>query len=335
MSEEKRISRARFLEELEEELKSSREPELNKDGLRLSSQAAAFLLGDPEKDPRADLLDREQARLQEASEVLLGRVDEFGTRTGELSVAKEAVETALRSYTICRENELRAAQLQSMLESLRAVVGELKPVSEEDRARWGREEPLRLAAQLGSIEARLAALQSAVDHSGGRLSALGDSLALEAELERAMARKQDLEQKNAALVLALDCLAEANRDLQSRFSPLVCERAAELFSRLTGGRYARVLLSSDLSVAVQEPEAPETRMLQLLSAGTVDQLYLALRLAISELLLPDAPLVLDDALVAFDDERAKAALEVLQEEAEKRQILLFTCQSREAQLLRS
>lgn len=62
MSEEKRISRARFLEELEEELNSSQEPELNKEGLRLSSQAAAFLLGDPEKDPHADLLDRDQAR---------------------------------------------------------------------------------------------------------------------------------------------------------------------------------------------------------------------------------------------------------------------------------
>ena len=62
MPEEKRISRAQFLEELEEELKSSQEPELNKDGLRLSSQAAAFLLGDPEKEPQADLLDREQAR---------------------------------------------------------------------------------------------------------------------------------------------------------------------------------------------------------------------------------------------------------------------------------
>lgn len=62
MSEEKRISGAQFLEELEESLQSSQEPELNKDGLRLSSQAAAFLLGEPGKEPSAGLLDREQAR---------------------------------------------------------------------------------------------------------------------------------------------------------------------------------------------------------------------------------------------------------------------------------
>ena len=77
---------------------------------------------------------------------------------------------------------------------------------------------------------------------------------------------------------------------------------------------------------------PVTRLLQLLSGGTIDQLYLALRLAISELLLPEAPIVLDDALVAFDDERAKVALQVLAEEAQSRQILLFTCQSRERRL---
>ena len=57
-----------------------------------------------------------------------------------------------------------------------------------------------------------------------------------------------------------------------------------------------------------------------------------LLLAISELLLPEAPIVLDDALVAFDDERARVALQVLAEEAQSRQILLFTCQSRERRL---
>ena len=70
------------------------------------------------------------------------------------------------------------------------------------------------------------------------------------------------------------------------------------------------------------------------SDGTVDQLYLALRLAVAEALIPEAPLVLDDALVRFDDKRLAAALELLQEEATQKQILLFTCQSREQQLIK-
>ena len=65
------------------------------------------------------------------------------------------------------------------------------------------------------------------------------------------------------------------------------------------------------------------------SDGTIDQLYFALRLAVAEELTPDAPLILDDAFVRFDDQRLKQAMEVIKEIAGEKQILLFTCQSRE------
>lgn len=71
----------------------------------------------------------------------------------------------------------------------------------------------------------------------------------------------------------------------------------------------------------------------LLSSGTADQLYLATRLAICDLVLPRenrVPIILDDALANFDDARCAAALRWLKEEAKHRQILLFTCHSREA-----
>ena len=73
-----------------------------------------------------------------------------------------------------------------------------------------------------------------------------------------------------------------------------------------------------------------------LSGGTADGLYLAVRLAICRLLLPaSAPIVLDDALAMLDDTRLRLALQLLQQEAASRQILLFTCQSREAQALQN
>ena len=65
-----------------------------------------------------------------------------------------------------------------------------------------------------------------------------------------------------------------------------------------------------------------------MSCGTADQMYLALRLAMCRMLLPeDSPLVLDDALVNFDDDRCDAAVEILSEEARKRQVILFTCRT--------
>ena len=65
----------------------------------------------------------------------------------------------------------------------------------------------------------------------------------------------------------------------------------------------------------------------------MDQLYLSLRLAVAQTLTQEAPLILDDALVRFDDRRLKRALEVLEELGEEKQILLFTCQTRERKAL--
>ena len=70
-----------------------------------------------------------------------------------------------------------------------------------------------------------------------------------------------------------------------------------------------------------------------MSCGTADQMYLALRLAMCRRLLPpDAPLILDDALVNFDDGRAALAMKVLRAEAAGRQILLFSCHRRESEV---
>ena len=65
------------------------------------------------------------------------------------------------------------------------------------------------------------------------------------------------------------------------------------------------------------------------SDGTADQLYLALRLAVANELIPEAPLVLDDALVRFDEARLESALDILIQQAESKQVILFTCQARE------
>ena len=103
---------------------------------------------------------------------------------------------------------------------------------------------------------------------------------------------------------------------------------------MTGGRYDAVRLLSDLSMDVHETGQSISREQLTLSSGTTDQLYLSLRLAICRLVLSEeAPLVLDDALVFFDDVRLKQAMALLQEEAAQRQILLFTCQKREADWL--
>jgi len=140
-----------------------------------------------------------------------------------------------------------------------------------------------------------------------------------------------------ACELAEKTMREAQTVLQSRFSPALEERTSELFSELAGGCFEKVnIRSSDFEMDVSEKSGSTPRNILTLSRGMLDELYLALRLALCELILPqkDAPpIILDDALVNFDDERAKNALLLLREIAKTRQVILFSCHSREERLL--
>ena len=91
-------------------------------------------------------------------------------------------------------------------------------------------------------------------------------------------------------------------------------------------------MSEDFSLQAGAGEESTLRDSLWRSDGTMDQLYLALRLAVAEELTPEAPLILDDVLVRFDDGRMKAAVEILKEMAQTRQVICFTCQGREAEV---
>lgn len=169
--------------------------------------------------------------------------------------------------------------------------------------------------------------------SQGRMEVLGTEQVLQQQLDSVRSRVATLEDTYAALELAQNSLEQAMEQLQRRFAPRIAKTAQENFSRLTGGRYDRLTLSQDLSVQAGAGEEPVLRSALWRSEGTVDQLYLALRLAVSKELTADAPLVLDDALVRFDDTRHGFAMELLRQQAQQRQILLFSCQKREQEAL--
>ena len=127
---------------------------------------------------------------------------------------------------------------------------------------------------------------------------------------------------------AVEALKAADAELQLRFSPALGRRAAQYLARITGGRYDAVAVSRDFSVAARLKGDAQQRDSLYMSAGAADALYLALRLAIVDLTLPaeePCPIVLDDALASVDAARRGRIMELLEEIAEKRQVILFTC----------
>ena len=193
-------------------------------------------------------------------------------------------------------------------------------------------------SQQASVTDELLSLRREIHTLEGRLQTLGDSALLSAELERKLERHKELEREYAALSLAGEVLSAANASLQTRFSPTLGEKAANIFTKLTRGKYNKVLLDRNMTPSAQIRGDILSRDAALLSQGTADQLYLAVRLAICDTVLPaerSIPILLDDALVTFGDERMAAALDYLVELSETRQVILFTCQKRELSYLSS
>ncbi len=182
---------------------------------------------------------------------------------------------------------------------------------------------------LAALDFEMKQLQLRLGQYQGRMDALGSEMALQSQLETVNGRIEKLAQFYNALELAQQTLQIATAELQRRFAPRISQQAQEIFSQLTDGRYDRLNLQQDLSVNTASNEDVAMRPAQWRSEGTVDQLYLALRLAVARELTPHVPLVLDDALVRFDDVRHAAAMAILRQEAEQKQVILFTCQARE------
>ena len=187
--------------------------------------------------------------------------------------------------------------------------------------------------QLQESQLELRRLQIRLGECIGQANTLATEAVLKEKLNALTRKISRLEDYYRALELAQDVLYQASSSLQRRFAPRITKRAQEYFGRLTGGRYDRITISDDLSLHASAEGEDTLRAAAWRSDGTVDQLYLSLRLAVAGEITPNAPLVLDDALLRFDDTRLVAAMQLLKEESESKQVILFTCQGRENHII--
>ena len=198
--------------------------------------------------------------------------------------------------------------------------------TDPDTLTWSDADTARL---LSDAEAETRQLHTRLGQVQGQMEALGSAAAMQQQLDAVTTRLARLEQTYAALELAQNTLAHAATDLQRRFAPAIAQQAKAYLTKITGNRYDKLSLTDELAVHAGASNEDTTLPSLWRSDGTVDQLYLCLRLSVSEALTPEAPLVLDDALVRFDDTRLAETLQLLQEVAAHRQVILFTCQTRE------
>jgi len=247
-----------------------------------------------------------------------------------LRACKTDWEQALEQWDALTDAHRDWQRAENQLATVKAMAKTAKAPPFPDTLTYSPEDTERLLAE-GRMELRQ--LETRLSQYAGRVEALGDPAVLKKQLNGLYARRQKLEATYMALSAAQDALAQARQELQRKFAPRISNRAGELMAKMTDGRYDRFQLAEDFSLLAGAQQEDTLHEALWRSAGTLDQLYLALRLAVAEALAPEAPLILDDVLVRFDDARLKAAMEILREEAASKQVILFTCQSREKELI--
>lgn len=150
--------------------------------------------------------------------------------------------------------------------------------------------------------------------------------------------KKDIEEKEKLLKSIEVCnavMGEAFKEVQKSFGPVLNKKVGKVFSRLTNEKYSEVMVTESYGIRVNEKDKFNNIDVEYLSNGTWDQAYLALRLALIDLLFGhrEVPIILDDAFVQYDDERMKAAIDELKKLSSHKQIILFTCQKREVEYM--
>jgi len=308
---------------------------------RMSDQRARVNEIEREKEAVLNDIASEREQLEEVMQRLKDRIYPYMSVESDDDVLR-VINTLSRAQIDHEKLETRYNSEKESYEALLAGrdADELMLELEELTAKLGTDEPpqmdARLAENIDDCRSELESVRMELvqkETSLGMLNSDPQELnKISDNIKTLTGRIDKYEFEYEALQEASSALNAAFESMQKDFGPMINYRAGKIVSELTGGKYPSVVVSESLVPSVAEPGGGSIRSCFNLSAGTVDQLYLALRLAISDMLTEEKlPVMLDDAFAQFDDKRMTDALAYIRRENEAGsmgQVILFTCHDR-------
>ena len=156
---------------------------------------------------------------------------------------------------------------------------------------------------------------------------------IEEDLEEQKNIKEELISLNESYNLAKECLEMAYNEVKHNISPRFQEKLCEIIYNITDGKYKKVIVNDENIISV-EVQNGSYMPIELLSVGTIDEMFLALRLsALNDISKENIPILFDETFAYFDNNRLKNVLLYLQDQNYDSQILIFTCTNREIMAL--
>ncbi len=259
-------------------------------------------------------------------------------------------------YTIHNKENRRLTELKVNLITLMARVGSFDYISEENinRANKTLATKLRIFEAMEADIARSEALNADIENLRAKKAAYASGIDAkkqnEWELEKLMEKLAQLKETNTSLKniiaendkirfeidaidLAIDTLKNLSETIKNSFGLYLNKDASELIEGITGGVYDSISIDENFNVFLNTPN--RLVPIEQASSGTMDQVYLALRIAAGRLMqgrAKELPFIFDDSFVNYDSIRLRAALLWIANNVPE-QIIVFSCHMREAQLM--
>ncbi len=257
----------------------------------------------------------EEQRLRTEYEKLLTR---FGVSdAAELSrlyIRRLGLAERARNLESAKKGFLGDDTYEDLLAAAQGDTDEVIPAAEiEKLLAQKRKRQLELASEIKGLESKMA-------YEVKLFTLPAD---IDTELNAIENEIKECERSLAVIEAAESAISEASEVFRLSFAPVLNNRVDAIVGRLTDEKYSGIRVSEDYRMRV--PSENGLYDAEYFSCGTHGQLYLALRIAAAELVCENAPLFLDDILTVYDNERALAAIKLLNDISKTRQTLVFTC----------
>ena len=305
------------------------------------------------------LLQREQAELETlrrddkaAVEAHKGTLQEalHGALAGEPEDGPEAYRERLAGYQktlteltgLMSRYDDRKDRFSQVLEE--ATPEDIRKAAEEAEHKLaaGADDPVFAELTDNELSESLRRINRRIHEEGNALTALRTAIedltaqsrvpqAIDEELVQKTQELREAEEKLQAIELAIKLIEDTNELMQQTFGPKINEATTRFLAKLTGEPEQEVRVDNQFNLRVEDAETRSIKEHLYYSGGKIDQLYMALRLAIAETVYQDEesgslPFFIDDAFIQYDSERALAAVRLFAELSEQgRQVIFTTC----------
>lgn len=183
--------------------------------------------------------------------------------------------------------------------------------------------------KLNSLKIKLHSIELDKNNIFPKLDMLSN---IEEKIETLEEEKEYLEEKNKSIELAKEVLQEAYKIMRENVTPKFSNNLSNIISKISNGKYSNIKITEENNIIV-ELENGKYIPVELLSTGTIDQLYLAFRIAIiKEITGENIPIILDESFAYYDNNRLKNMLEYISNNIEN-QVIILTCTDREKNIL--